>query len=289
MPVSNPFAPSQVDPAVNGLRLTLESGVAVSSTDQLAKTTLYMTPYFSGAICLYIAGAWTLKITAEISVALGTLSSGKNYDVFAYWTGSAVAIELLAWTNDSTRATALITQDGVCVKTGATDRRYVGTIRTATATTVEDSAAKRFVWNGPEPWRQVLRHLVSPAETTDTWVYATATWRQANANTANKVEVVVGLATTVRSDVGGGGAGTGGQFSVGVGIDSTSANSAQTITAGYASTGDNSRTTSAQFVGILAPGYHTIVWLELGASGLSFYGDAGGVFSLSGLTAQVPG
>ncbi len=38
-------------------------------------------------------------------------------------------LEALVWTNDTTRATALVRQDGVWSKTGALTRRYLGTVR----------------------------------------------------------------------------------------------------------------------------------------------------------------
>jgi hypothetical protein len=52
------------------------------------------------------------------------------------------------WTNDTTRATALATQDGVLIKSGDTSRRYLGTFRTTVTTgQCEDSTTRRYVWN----------------------------------------------------------------------------------------------------------------------------------------------
>ena len=50
-------------------------------------------------------------LTIVLMLALGTLTSGKPYDVFGYISGGALALELLAWTNDTTRATAVTLQD----------------------------------------------------------------------------------------------------------------------------------------------------------------------------------
>ena len=47
----------------------------------------------------------------------------------------------------TTRATALVYQDGILVRTGATTRRYLGTVRTDGSTQFEDTATQRFVWN----------------------------------------------------------------------------------------------------------------------------------------------
>jgi len=132
---------------VNG-RLTLQSGVAVSTTDQTAKTTIYFTPYQGNRIALFDGSAWAGISFTELSLALGTLVIDKNYDVFVWNNAGTLTLELgAAWTSDIARADAISLQDGVYVKSGATTRRYLGTFRTTTATTTEDSLLKRFVWN----------------------------------------------------------------------------------------------------------------------------------------------
>jgi len=132
----------------NGFRLSLQSGVPVPLTDQVAKTTLYLTPCTGNAITLYTGAYWKTFKSAEVSLSLGTLTSGKNYDVFAYGSGTSVVLELsVAWTNDMTRADAITMQDGTFVKSSAATRRLVGTIRTTSTTTTEDSVANRYVIN----------------------------------------------------------------------------------------------------------------------------------------------
>ncbi len=128
-----------------GLRLTLTTAVPVTAADVTGAGTIYLTPFRSGAIALWDGKSWVVRTTAEVSLAL-TITSGKNYDVFAYWSGSAVVLELsAAWTNDTLRADAITTQNGVQVKTGALTRRLVGTIRASGTNTTEDSYLKRFV------------------------------------------------------------------------------------------------------------------------------------------------
>jgi hypothetical protein len=51
-------------------RLTLESGVPVSSTDQTAKTILYFTPYVGNIISLYSGTTWEDKTFTEIHIDL---------------------------------------------------------------------------------------------------------------------------------------------------------------------------------------------------------------------------
>jgi len=118
------------------------------------------------------------------------------YDVFCSDNNTVPTFETLAWTNDTTRATALTTQDGVLVKTGAVTRRYLGSFRTTGVSgQTEDSAAKRYVWN----YAHRVRRPLLRQETTASWTYMTATFRQANANTANQVDVVVGWAESLLS------------------------------------------------------------------------------------------
>jgi hypothetical protein len=123
-------------------------------------------------------------------LALGTLATLTPYDVYIYNNSGTLTLEFLAWTNGTTRATALVLQDGVYVKTGATTRRYLGTFYTTATTTTEDSAAKRYLWNN---YNRVVRKMQSALETADSWTYSTATWRQANANTANQLNLFAGL------------------------------------------------------------------------------------------------
>ena len=210
-----------------GGRLTLETGVAVSSSDQTAKTTIYYTPFVHSLIGLYDTTnlIWTAHPFTERSLALGTLVSGKNYDVFAVLTSGAVAIEALVWTSDSARATALVAVDGVLCKTGDTSRRYVGTFRTTTTTTTEDSEAKRFVYNVSN---KVRRSMLGTLGYADDNAGATFTfnsqnvWAALNGGTGNKCEFVNGLTETVL--LAGSvfyTAGAASYFMAGVGIDAT--------------------------------------------------------------------
>jgi hypothetical protein len=171
-------------------RLTLTTGVSVTTADVTAATTLYFTPHEGNRIGLYDGSAWNLRTFTEKSIAVPATTS-QMYDVFVYDNAGTPTLELLAWTNDTTRATALTTQDGVLVKTGAATRRYVGSFRTTGVSgQAEDSAAKRHVWNYYNRKRRTLR----VHDATDSWTYTTAAYRQANGSAANQVDVVVGVA-----------------------------------------------------------------------------------------------
>jgi hypothetical protein len=256
-------------------RLTLESGVPISTTDQTGKTTIYWTPYKGARIALYNGSTWDVISFAETSLALGTLTSGKNYDVFAYNNSGTLALELsAAWTNDTTRADAITLQDGVYCKTGALTRRHLGTIRTTATTTTEDSAAKRFVWNR---YNQARRFMANPTETTDSWTYTTATFRQANANAANQLDYVTGDAETlVEADVYAlANNATSITLSSGVGVDSTSVNSAQRHGGNQVATGIFP--ICSYYKGSPGLGRHFLAWLEHSAATgtTTWYGDAG--------------
>lgn len=189
-------APSwEVQGLFSGGRLTLETGVPVSTTDQTSKTTIYYTPYNGDKISLYDGTNWATYTFTERSLALGTLTSAKNYDVFLYNNSGTLTLEALAWSTDTARATALVLTNGVYLKSGQTTRRYLGTFRTTSATTTEDSATKRLVWN----FNNRVSKNTYVFETTGAWTYQTAAWRYANNNSNNKFEFVAGLAEDVIS------------------------------------------------------------------------------------------
>jgi hypothetical protein len=170
-------------------RLTGTSGTPVTTADLTAVTSIYWTPYKGNECWIYNGTAWQRLTFSEITISLS--GNGVNpHDVFVYNNGGTLATEVLGWTNDTTRATALVLQNGIYVKSGQTSRRYVGTYRTTTTSQTEDSAAKRYIWNYYNRVPRVLRRV----ETTASWTYTTGTFRQTNASTANQVELVVGVA-----------------------------------------------------------------------------------------------
>lgn len=278
-------------------RLTLESGVPISTTDQTAKTTIYFTPYQGNKVALYDGSKWKLHAFTERSLALGTLTSGAIYDVFLYDNAGTLTLELsAAWTNGTTRADALALQDGVSVKSGAATRKWIGTFRTTSATTTEDSAGgtitnvggKRLVWN---QYNRVQRHIMV-IDTTDSWSYTTDTIRQARANAGNQVDYVTGdAALIVRARAIGNVSVASNTRSakVGVGVDSTSGFSG--FVGSVASGGAGLRFIPAvgNYVGTPGLGGHVISWNERGADGTStFIGDNGGT-EQTGLVVLIEG
>ncbi len=282
---------------IPGGRLTLESGVPISTSDQTAKTTVYLTPFRHNVCPLWDGVNWLPVVFSETSLALGTVTSGANYDVFAYLSAGALALEKLIWTNATTRATAVTLQDGRYCKSGDKTRLYLGTFRSTSTTETEDSAGgsttqvggKRFLWN---MYNQVARSM-SVIDTTDSWAYSTDTVRQANNSAGNKVEYVVGIEQSpvfaqVLSTVY-----LGNNVSraakVGVGVDSTTAFAGHrqggfivsaTVTL-YSAVGGAYR-------GYPGIGYHYLAWCEKGALNTStFLGDNAADGQQSGMSAEV--
>ena len=252
-------------------RLTLTSGTPVTTSDVTAATTIYFTPYKGDRIYLYDGTRWKLYSFSELSLALGTLTNALPYDVFIYDNAGTLTLESLAWTNGTTRATALTTLNGVLVKSGATTRRYLGTFYTTATTTTEDSAARRLLWNY---YNQVMRPLMV-LEPTDSWTYATGAYRQMNGSTANKVALVTGVnGQMIRVEVSALVSGAGTTY-VAIGEDSITTPEANSMPMQMTPSSSNNKNGLAVMMNVPAAGYHYYAALEWGASGVTFYGDGG--------------
>lgn len=253
-------------------RLTLTSGTPVTTGDVTAAETIYLTPFKGNRIWLYNGTLWQPYVLTEISADVPDAT--QMNDVFVYDNAGTLTLDVTAWTNDTTRATALTTQNGILVKTGSTSRRYVGSFYSTTAGNgqTELSSAKCYVWNY---YNRVKRFAANATETANSWNYTTATYRQANANAANQFEYVQGVSEDiVEAEVLASVLNDGGNYAnVGIGIDSTSANSAQYMQ-GHTSTNTRSITT-ARYQGYPGVGRHTVVWLEqsVAAGTTTWYGD----------------
>src|SRR5574337_1404677 len=261
------------DPAQCNGRLTLTSGPTVTTSDVTSATTIYFTPYKGNRIALFDGtSVWTTLPFSETSLALGTLVNNTNYYVFAYNNSGTLALEIgPAWSSNTARATALVLQDGVYVKSAAPTRRYLGTFRTTSTTTTEDSAAKRFLWSAHNRRARPMQRL----ETAASWTYTTQTWRQANGNTANQLSFVAGLAedsVSVTVHAGAHSSGTG-SFSVGIGADSTSAPTGAYLQLSSPSTLSEAASVHADLPAAL--GYHFAAWLE--------YAQASGTMTWNGV------
>ena len=77
-------------------RLTLESGVAISTTDQTAKGTLYWTPYKGNKVSLFNGSSWKTHTFTELSISVPS-EVYRIYDVFVYDNSGTLTLELNAW------------------------------------------------------------------------------------------------------------------------------------------------------------------------------------------------
>lgn len=177
--------------SIPGGRLSLTTGVPVTTSDVTAATTLYYVPYTHDGIELWDGTAWRKYLFTELPLSLSAYTAAKPFDIFGYLNSGSPALESLVWTDATTRATALARVNGRLVKSGTTSRLYLGTIYTSATGQTEDSIAKRFVWNFYN--RTQITNFTR--DTTDSWTYnGNGTWRQSNnGNSAWKHELVVGV------------------------------------------------------------------------------------------------
>lgn len=278
-----------IDNRVCDGRLTLTSGTPVTTADVTAATTVYFAPFKGNKIALYDGTQWAIYTFSQLSIALGTDAASLPYDVFAYLNAGAVAIERLPWTNGTTRATNLTTQDGVLVKSGDATRRYLGTYRTtSTIGQTEDSLTKRLVWNYCNRVSRSLRRL----EDTNSWTYTTDTWRQVNASALNQVEVVIGwLGAQVDLVASATAANTNTGVAVGAAIGQNATNTPATgcVRQGVTTSLVNGFISPlAKLTTYPAVGYSYFAWLEYSVpTGTTTWQGDGVAFAQSGLSGSV--
>lgn len=274
-------------------RLTLRSGDPIP-TESLGGKTLYFTPYNGNRIALHNGTVWEMISFAEVSVVVPSTAS-TPFDVFGYNNGGSFALETVNWTNDTARATALTTQDGVYVKNGASTRRYLGTGRTTTTNGMaEDSRARRFVWNACNP---VIRSLYNP-ESAETWQYRSPKWRAANNNFLNRIEFVQGLplVTTISARAVLRASPSDSAATVGIGLDNSIDPVGNSLCHGDTFSHFDPHLlkldlrAEAKCGNSVGMGYHYFQLLEKGDSKVtSFYGDFEGEGFLSFIEAQISG
>ncbi len=177
--------------------------------------------------------------------------------------------------------------DGVYTKFGFTTRRYLGSFKTgAVSGQTEDSLANRLVWNYYNRQNGIGRVL----ETENTWNYTTDTWRQAFADTANQINMVVGIVEDTIEVQATGLASNGGAVTVyaGIGLNLTT-----DVIAGSSGMVQGISGTvhqvSAKYDGYPILGSQSYVWLERSeaAGTTAWYGDNGGSVMQSGITLRM--
>lgn len=227
-------------------RLTLETGVALSTSNQTAKTTIYYTPYLGNQIPLYDGSKMIPTAFTEISVATtdtaknpAAIGASKVNDWFVWNDSGTLRLSHGPdWTNDTTRSagTALVNVNGIWLNNAsitngpaASRGTYVGTTRSNASSQLDFSrggsgsggvAALLNVWN-------MYNRLPVTALVEDTFSSSSISVGIAalNASNNNRVNYVQGLAEGAidATFVGTVTAGSGGNAGIGIGHDSTSA------------------------------------------------------------------
>jgi hypothetical protein len=267
-------APSSTNTGTDIVTFGSAQGWATGSVvfvDATASGLTANTAYFWNA-----ASSTTGSFHATLADALaGTSKVDLTGNVTANVTG--VSMEFTAWTDATTRATALAYQDGVLVKSGAATRKYKGTFRTTSTTTTADvggtdgTPAQRFLDNAYYRGRRSLHccPAYSNGNTSTTWTTTSTTWTEANAGTNAKCEFLLGLPGVVDATAHAVASNSGtNSCSVGVGIDSTSTPQNTCQTPNIATT---SYSVSDRYEGPLDVGYHYAALLVVVGGGTGTY------------------
>jgi len=177
------------DPQVCGGRLTLSTGVPVPVADISSSANVYFSPYHGDRISLYVNDyGWRVYSFSELTLDISGVADAKMIDVWLYDNAGTLTHAYTEWSNDSLRATALVRQDGVLVKSGAPEYRYLGSVRTSGAGVTADTLLKRFIWNN---YNRVVREL--HVHDIDAHLYETETARYFANDDTNKVELIIGV------------------------------------------------------------------------------------------------
>lgn len=299
-----------IDP---GGRLTLTTGLSVTTADVAGATTIRYTPHMHDRIKLYDGTRWKWYTFTEMSQATtdatkspAATAATKTYDMFG-WDDAATlrCTRGPLWDTGGGSNTARGTGAGsteleffggrwvnkFAITNGPAARRglYVGSIATDASNQVNDTAAKRHVGNA---YNRVPRPVFR-SDPAVSWTYNTSAFRQANANAANQIEVLLGMPiepvkcsifTTASSS-----GAVGVIAHVGIGVDSTTVNSAQ-IRAGDAGFGTSLGAIHAHYSGFPGIGRHTLVWIENGAGSAgttSWFGTPAAADQMTGMIGEV--
>lgn len=284
-------------------RLSLTSAVAVTTSDVTAATTVYL---MAGS-CPTSDGTNIIPNTAaQLSVVLDSTNhlSGKNFDVFKIndagtmrigtgptWNSGAVAgSDTARGTGAGSTDISLLGNTGIWVNTNAITIRYssvatvavaagqavyLGSIRTTANGQTEDSVLNRFLFNAYNVAERKLLKLYQAGPDN----YSIAAWTQAHSSALSKVTVLLGLTGSLVTidvlDIVANSTATARIVHCGVGLDSTTVNSAD-ITAYGTCTNTIVPTLSAHYRGNPGLGFHTFNGLEYGTGTdtQSWFGNA---------------
>jgi hypothetical protein len=280
-----------------GCRLSVSSTVPNGESD--SANVLYYVPYTHNKVPLFnSAGIQIVEVpfSTPSSISLAGLAAGTAYDVFAYASGgwnASVGLEALAWTNATTRATALANLNGFLCKSTDPTRRYIGSFYMNALSSTSDSpnygavqkqGGKRFVWNMYNRIRRLSYMYISDTS----WTYAGTALRLVEGLTVPNgcCEYFIGNtddAIRVRGIIIGGMAASTG-LNVGIGINSTTATAGGIALNTFANTmsGGGAMTVGVPSELVVKPtlGYSYVSLLEAAQSGTPTMYGLGGATNL---------
>ena len=125
----------------------------------------------------------------------GGSSSGKVYDIFGYDNSGTATMTFVAWTNTTTRATALAydSDGGFLVESGTSANRYLGSIYITASGESEDTTGDRALFCYDNRVQRLLEAYIPESS----WSYSSSTWRACDSNTTNgegRCSVLTGVA-----------------------------------------------------------------------------------------------
>lgn len=132
----------QGDPNI-GLFEARLSNSALDPVEGGTNSTIYLHPYKGKLISLYDTSglSWnTFSLDSAINITTVGSTALLPYDVFIFNNAGTLTLETVSWTNAANRATPLFEQDGVKVKSGEPNKRYVGTYFTSDGNNTEVSS-----------------------------------------------------------------------------------------------------------------------------------------------------
>jgi hypothetical protein len=209
--------------------LTLVSGQPVLNSDQIAKGTLYVTPYVGNTIKVYDGASFVALVSAEMSLALdsnaghaGYHQFAKIFDVFAYANGGTLAIGTgPAWSSGTARGTGAGTTElqqlggiwtnknaitlrigvnsGDTTAVAANQATYLGSIycpaNGQTGMAFKPAAAAGGTNNVLGVYNAYNRRVrrAESRDSTANWTYTSASWRAANNSNSNRIAWLDGL------------------------------------------------------------------------------------------------
>ena len=229
-------------PRVVGGRLTIDDiGLSPAITGELFnKTEIFYVPYNGTSISLYDGSEWIMHdFFPNISKSISSLDFYENpidpdtsYDVYIALQNGLPTLELEPWAsigiNADTRAISPVYFQGVLVREDDNTRRYVGMIRTTSATAggmLEDSYSHLFVWNALNQINRIAMQSETALDLTFTVTSFGVDWNSASGSTLGDTEFINGVDTKCRCDAIAGVKTTGGRRNVAgfwVDLDGTS-------------------------------------------------------------------